>query len=246
MNLLLDIGNSRCKFAKQDGSAIKESGVITYKSKNKIDEIKSIFENDEAFNRVVICSVLNDQFNQALKKVLNDNLISNYYFVDPLQDTFGIKHCYKNPENLGVDRLVAMLAAHVNYSGNKCVIDCGTAVTIDAIDNNGKHHGGVIMPGITTMKYSLSSGTDIANITKTGDYSVLPDTTEDAMYTGCISAVAGGIEYVINTMQDKFAIFDRIIITGGDAEKMIPMIKIGLEHEATLVVDGLAIIAEKL
>lgn len=246
MNLLLDIGNSRCKYCFLDKTETQEFGAIAYTNSDIIAEIGSLLQNNGGPEKVVICSVLNNEFNQKLIRLFDQNQIVDYYFLNPAKNTFGIQLCYQNPECLGADRLVGMIAAHAKYKGNKCIVDCGTAVTIDAMNQKGEHQGGVIMPGISSMQQALSRKTEIANSNQRGSYSVLPSSTQDAIYSGCISAVAGGIEYVVNTMQKHSNSFDKIIMTGGDATVFLPMLAQNIEHEPKLVLSGLTFVLSEL
>ena len=246
MNLLLDIGNSRCKFAILEKNKTREHGAIAYSSNNKTSKIEVLLQKNKVINKVIICSVLNDEFNQKLIETFSAHQINDYYFLDPVVKTFGVQLCYPDPANLGADRLAALIGANVKHKGNKCIIDCGTAITIDAIDAEGRHQGGVIIPGITAMHAALSSNTDIPQNNRGGSYNVLSNSTQDAIYTGCISAVVGGIEYAVDKMQEHRNMFDKIIITGGDAEMLIPMIALKVEHEPRLVLNGLSIIESEL
>ncbi len=252
MNLLLDIGNSRCKFALLENSGVQEYGAIIHASKDKISATETLLRDVKPINKVVVCSVLGVEFNQQLIEVFNKHQIGEYYFLDPVVNSFGIQHCYQTPKHLGADRLAVLIAANEKYKGSKCIIDCGTAITIDGIDAMGKHLGGVILPGIKSMHAALTDDTEIHFVDtanggeRIGCFNSLSNSTQDAIYTGCLSAVVGGIEYVVNAMQKQSNLFDKIIITGGDAGIILPKINLKIEHIPTLVLDGLGVVLKKL
>jgi type III pantothenate kinase len=145
-----------------------------------------------------------------------------------------------------VDRIAALIAAKEKYPGTSCIVDCGTAVTIDALDTNGRHMGGVILPGIKSMRKALMSNTKIQTGEADVNFNVLSETTEGAIHTGCISAVVGGIEYVVNKIATNYDEFDQIIFTGGDAELLGSYLSIKMMFDASLVLDGLKAVAQKL
>lgn len=246
MNLLLDLGNSRCKFAIVENNVIKKYGVQPYHKTNKLSAIKPLLHEHSNSNKVIICSVLDETFDNQLIELLASHQIHDYYFLDPAVDSFGILLGYQNPNQLGTDRLAAMIAANKKFKGNTCIVDCGTAITIDALNPKGIHQGGVILPSLTSMRQALFVDTDIQHYEADGSFNIVANNTHDAIYTGCLSAVIGGIEHIVNTMQAHYDSFDQIILTGGDAELLIPMLTQQVVYEPNLVLDGLIIVYRNL
>ena len=152
--------------------------------------------------------------------------------------------------------MAAMIATLDKHSGKSCIIDCGTAVTMDAVDSDGVHQGGVILPGSQLMQKALMSHTkiEVGKIeagNNDGDYNVFSNTTEMAIHSGCISAVAGGIDFVFNQMTSQGGSFDQVIMTGGGAEKMKQYLSNSsfsslLSMDEYLVLDGLRLVAESI
>jgi len=246
MNLLLDLGNSRCKFQIVENHQIKEHGALSYIDANKLAVIESLLREHKFNNKVIVCSVFDAMFNDQLIRLLNRYSIKDYYFLAPAAQTFGVRINYQAPVNLGADRLAVLIAANEKFIGNKCIVDCGTAITIDALDKKGLHHGGVILPGLVSMLQALTVDTDIQCSGSSEAYNVFSNATEDAIYTGCLSAVVGGIQHVIDTMQTHCDSFDHVVITGGDAETVISMLALKVEYEPNLVLDGLMFVMENL
>ncbi len=245
MNLLLDLGNSRCKFALLENHDIKKYAIKPYSKADKLTVIASLLRNCQVLHKVIVCSVLGEALNRQLIDLLDSHEIHDYYFLRPAAQSFGIRLRYHNPAQLGADRLAAMIAANAKFSGNKCIIDCGTAITIDVLDVHGVHQGGVILPGFASMWRALSAHTNIQGDAITGNFNITAHSTQDAMYTGCLTAVAGGIQHAVNAMQSRHAAFDQIIITGGDADLILPLLSLDLIREPTLVLDGLHAICER-
>ncbi len=246
MNLLLDLGNSRCKFAILEKYDIKKYGAHPYHKANRLSVIDSLLHEFNNLKKVIVSSIFDENFNHQLIKSLTSHKINDYYFLDPAKDCFGIQMTYLNPSQLGADRLAALIAANEKFSGNKCIVDCGTAITIDALAANGMHRGGVIFPSLASMQQALFIDTNIKHNDQDGSFNIFANSTPDATYTGCLSAVIGGIQHVVNTMRAHFDTFDQIIITGGDAEQIMPMLAQKVVHDEKLVLDGLMIISRNL
>ena len=246
MKLLMDFGNSRCKFAMQENKSINKIESISYSDTDRLYVIKSLLDKINNLKQVIICSVLDSQINLQLERLLADYKIEQYYFLDADTESFGITLDHYNAKQLGADRLAAMIGAQEKFKGTKCIIDCGTAITIDVLDSNSKHLGGVILPDVHSMQNSLLLDTNIKLNKETVGFNVFARSTQEAIHTGCLSAVVGGIQYVINEMQTKIGLFDKIILTGGNARSLLPMLSSDAVLEPTLVLDGLMIISRKL
>ena len=245
MNLLLDLGNSRCKFEVLEQAYLKSYGILAYPKKHKPSVIEALLVSNPDISKVIICSVLRAALNKELVKLLNKHGIDDYYFVDPVCNSFAIELSYADPACLGADRLAALIAANEKFDGGKCIVDCGTAVTIDALDAKGRHCGGVILPGLASMQHTLSVDTAIKHSEPSKKFDVLSTTTQDAIHTGCVSAIVGGIQYVVEAMQ-RNASFPRVIVTGGGAVLVLDKLSQKVEHEPALVLDGLKIIMQNL
>lgn len=245
MKLLLDLGNSRCKAAFANGDTITHQALLCDKE-SRLATVEMLLREKKILKQVVICSVWSEELNHELKKLLHRQAIHDYYFIEPQTDSFGVQLGYANPGQMGPDRLAVMIAANEKFKGNKCIVDCGTAVTIDVLDADGIHHGGIIFPGTTSMQRAMYVETGVAYRKGDGRIEVLADNTSDAIYAGCLTAVAGGIRQAVNIMQEQRGLFDLIAITGGDAELVLPMFTEKVLHQPEMVLDGLMIISEKL
>ena len=246
MNLLLDMGNSRCKYAIADEQQIQKFGAISYAESDKFSEVAAYLSNLDQIEKVIISSVLDKLSNNKLIELIEKLSVDGYYFLRPDKDNFGITLTYTKPEHLGTDRLAVLIAANEKYNGNTCIIDCGSAITVDALSDKGKHYGGVIIPGVKTMLRSLSDNTELEWDTRSCNFNSLAINTQDAIYTGCLNAIAGGIQKTLDEMQKFIGEFDQCIITGGDAELVIPLLPLGLIHDPTMVLEGLRISSSKL
>jgi type III pantothenate kinase len=152
---------------------------------------------------------------------------------------FGVTNAYPQPEKLGVDRWLALVAARNSYRLPACIVDCGTAITIDLIDASGHHLGGFISAGLALMKKSLAHGTDALPFSDT-QHSLKPaNFTDAAIYSGTLLAAVGLIEQVLAKQAPPLT----VILTGGDADLIAQHLSISAIVESELVLRGLAMVA---
>ena len=155
----------------------------------------------------------------------------------------GVTNAYREPDRLGVDRWMAMLAAHHLGLGAVLVVDAGTAVTLDALDAQGRHVGGFIVPGYELMLQALNQHTARINVT---EMMAWPSSF------GCSTAeaVAGGaMQALLGTLQRSHALFcrqtaDRVnwVLTGGWGERLAEALEIpSVAVHRDLVLKGLSL-----
>ncbi len=245
MKLLLDLGNSRCKYALlHEGDKI-EYGAQDYGPFGKLYTVKSLCDKDN-IKKVIICSVLSEKMNSEIIDVLVNKDGHDVYSLSAEKNSFGVQLAYENPITMGADRVSALIAAKNKYPGNVCVVDCGTAITIDALDGDGVHKGGVIFPSAKVMQKDLLNSTNIESDNDDVKFNIFADTTGQAIYAGCMSATGGGIEFTVNKMIEQNEKFDQIIFTGGGAEQMEHFVNLQVEIDSTLVLDGLRVVAKNI
>jgi type III pantothenate kinase len=174
-------------------------------------------------------------------------------FVRPAAMAAGVVNGYTVPETLGADRWAALIAARHTHSGAVCVIDCGTAITIDLLDASGCHRGGLIAPGIGMMKHALRTATagigaaDGAEQAGASASSIpLARATQEAVSSGVLYMARAMLEHAIIDIQAACGVETAIVMTGGDATRLLPLGGIQPLKEPDLVLNGLAILAGEL
>jgi type III pantothenate kinase len=158
----------------------------------------------------------------------------------------GIRNGYEDPERLGVDRWLAIIAGYTLSGGAPCcIVDCGSAITIDYVSKGGSHEGGVIAPGLLLMKRALLQDTSEITIQGDADQSAqlvpLGRNTETAVDSGLKFMEAGLIEIALQRYAVKFGEDAELILTGGDAETVNGLIGFESRIIPDLVLDGLAL-----
>jgi len=155
----------------------------------------------------------------------------------------GLTNGYDYPARLGADRWVAMIGAwHRGLSQGPArpmvVVMVGTAVTVDAIDANGRFLGGLILPGHGIMLRALESGTAGLHV-PTGNVCEFPTNTSDALTSGGTYAIAGAVERMVAHVRQRCGAEPRCMMTGGAGWKMAPSMSLSFELVDNLLFDGL-------
>lgn len=158
---------------------------------------------------------------------------------------YGITHVYAQPETLGVDRWLTLLAAKAAHTA-AIIIDAGTAITLDAISQDGRHYGGWIAPGLRLMQEALVQRSNRLKMlpadTTVDSVETLGTATETAIWLGCKASLQGFTEQAIATAKQALGEHPPIAIwcTGGDMAHINMAAYPGAEQRPHLVLEGLA------
>ena len=244
MNLLIDSGNSYIKWSMSTDESFRIEGSCLTK---ETASLYRLWKNYDVPERVLVANVAGRSFSSDIKKVVKELWSLEAEFLVSSSNCCGLSNSYHKPEQLGVDRWVAMLAAYQTTLGSVVVIDCGTAVTIDLVSEQGVFIGGVIMPGLNTAYKSLQADTHAIDevSSTTSAVSAVAQSTEKGVISGVLLGLAGGIERVVSEQHSLSDKIPAVFLTGGDAEKLMPHLKITVDYQDDLVLQGLRIIAEK-
>ena len=232
MNLVVDIGNNFFKLGIFENSNL----VFSFFDKNdKIDlEIEKIISNYSKITSALISNVSSVKINDILNK-LNIKI----YELDSTF-IFPFKLNYKTPESLGNDRLALAAAATILFpNSNNLVIDAGTCITIDFIDNNNHFMGGSISPGVKMRYDSLNHYTaNLPLLKNENNFNYPGDSTNASIHAGIIGGVSNeinGFIKQINSRNDKV----NVILTGGDAKILSKTLKITIFANQNFILEGL-------
>jgi len=151
----------------------------------------------------------------------------------------GVTNSYADPSRMGVDRWLAMLAAHHLVQGACCIVDCGSAITIDFVAADGRHSGGYIVPGLRLMAKSLLANTaEVIADREVERFELAPGTdTSSAVFHG-INFVFDAIRRQLVEQLQRDAPGCRLLVTGGDGELFHRLAGQG-DYCPELVMDGL-------
>ena len=156
-------------------------------------------------------------------------------------DEAGVRVAYADVGKLGVDRWLCLLAAFNPQQNAVCVIQCGSAITVDLVDDAGQHRGGLIAPGLGLMQKSLLEGTDRVRFAP--DALEVLDLAPGTDTAGCVRAgiSTAAVGLVERAVREYRAICPRarLVITGGDAPRILPLLAEPPLERPELVLDGL-------
>ena len=232
MNLVLDIGNTNSKFSVYKSNKIIDFGVWdSIKVKDKFVNWRRENKNCESIVISDVLGVNKDDFEFIAKCHI-------IWISSRIKLPFKIK--YKNPGELGPDRISLAAAAVFKYPKKNClVIDIGTCITYDFISKNSTYLGGSISPGFTMRYTILNTNTSKLPRLKIVEPSrLIGGTTEECIHSGIFYGVIGEIENQINLYKKKYKDLT-IILTGGDAKYLANRIKNGIFANYSFISKGL-------
>jgi len=250
MTLLVDIGNSRVKWAclSSDGTLGGQSA-SDYSGWSLQDWSEALFGAGDV-SRVLAASVADDSVDGLLVAAARRAGAADVTFVETTREAAGVRNGYADPALLGVDRWVAAIGGYAHARGACVVADVGTAATIDVVSADGRHLGGYIVPGPELMVASLLSSTsDLGERHVASGGSIaeagFADNTRDAIERGCRLAVAALVDRCVMDAAEAVGPGPRLLVTGGAAAAVLPHLGSPAEHLPDLVLRGLAVLAGK-
>lgn len=244
MNLLLDIGNSSVNWAQADGTTLFAGGSLMYREADLETLAGQAWQTIDVPRNVVVSNVAGNTMADSLAAWTERHWQLTPRFVRATAKAAGLTNAYSKPETLGVDRWAAMLGARLDHAGALCVVDCGSAITVDLVSAGGQHRGGLILVGIDMMQKALADNTANLQIPDTNtEVSVLACNTNDAIASGSLYAAAAAIERIVGEMAAVSEETLQTVLTGGDAARVLPMLNITARHDPDLVLKGLAVLA---
>jgi type III pantothenate kinase len=247
--LLVDVGNSRIKWARLDGG--KPGGVeAMVRGKTGIKRVLSkAWKGLNGVERVVVANVGGPKVAEQLEEWTQNYWQVTPEFLTARSNGYGVRNAYPKPETLGVDRWLELIAVRQRYRGTNnrgaaCIVDCGSAITIDVLAADGRHLGGLIIPGLNIMNKLLVDNTAGINGTVPEmEYSLLASTTSAAVSAGALYAGVAFIDRVSTDVAAEIKGELKRVITGGDAPRVLPLLQDKYEHIPDLVLWGLARVA---
>lgn len=242
--LAIDIGNTRLKWAQyaspQPGATLLNHGAVF------LETIDSLAEKEwrslPAPGSMLGCVVAGEGVKRRVEEQLELWDVEPRWVISSHQ-ACGVINSYDHPSRLGVDRWVALIGARHRVLAHgeprpALVVMVGTAVTVDALDTSGRFLGGLILPGFGLMLRALEMGTAGLKA-PTGEAVDFPTNTSDALMSGGADAIAGAVERMHRKLLAHTGAQPVLIMTGGAAVKLAPIIDLPFETVDTLIFEGL-------
>jgi len=219
MLLAIDIGNTTIGFAVIDkaGRIVSSAVVDTEAKNNKVKAVVGKISRAHAISRVIICSVVpkvSRMLENILKKIAPVDIVGRDIVVP-------IKNRYKNPKQVGQDRLVGAFGAMRIYGYPLIVVDLGTAITFDVISSKGEYLGGAIVPGIRLSAESLFLKTALLpNIDIHAPKHIIGKTTQDSILSGLFYGYGSLCRGFIDLICRQIKARPKVVMTGGHTHLM--------------------------
>lgn len=244
MNLLIDLGNTRIKWARS-APGVWSTAANLLQDNAITGLLDRLWGDMHAPQKVVVSSVASADKLRDLEHWLQQEWSLRCHVVTPVKELLGVRNRYHNPSSLGTDRWVGLIAARQLTAGPVCVVDCGTAVTMDALSQEGDFLGGVIFPGLRVLRMSLVSATDGIDETSGNDVNCFGRSTADGVAAGSVFGLAGAIERVLEEYRNQLGAGMEVLITGADAPVVLARVRVAAKEIPDLVLRGLAFIADE-
>jgi type III pantothenate kinase len=242
--LAIDIGNTRLKWAlyaqPQPGATLLSQGAVFLETIDKLAEAE--WKLLRAPTSMLGSAVAGDVVRRRVEEQMELWDIDPHWVV-PSARAGGVTNGYDHPNRLGADRWVSLVGArHRAMAGGQprpaLVVMVGTAVTVDALDSEGRFLGGLILPGFGLMLRALEMGTAGLKV-PTGEVVDFPTNTSDALMSGGANAIAGAIERQYRKLLALTGVEPLLLMTGGAAIKLAQTTDLRFETVDSLIFDGL-------
>lgn len=250
MKLLLDLGNTRIKWAhsKTGASAFDRQGECLYGDRSPDDLLDRLWSAATPPESVWLCSVIDPVSAAAFEQAVWRRWDCPVHWIRPQVEGFGVRCAYVDPLRLGADRWAAMVGARALQRGAVCILHLGTTLTADVVDSSGCHLGGIIAPGRRMLQRSLQSGT--AQVITDSDE--LQWAEQDRLGRDTDACVAWGVRHsligccmeVLGAARKRLGSGMTIILAGGDARWAHDLLPCASQVEPDLVLRGVAMIAD--
>jgi type III pantothenate kinase len=243
MNLLIDFGNTRLKWALWQQGRRSMGGVFAHAETPLQAALSSNWVALPRPQAVLVSSVMDEASEHELAELIESHFQTSAEFVRSPAEALGIRNAYAQPERLGVDRFLAMAALHASRPRAQILVSCGTALTLDALTAGGRHLGGLIAPSPMLMRRSLGRGTARVGEDE-GALVEIADNTADAAHSGCVLSAVSLIQRFHAQVESRIGSPVAVTADGGGVDEWLPLLP-DVERGRDLVLHGLALWADQ-
>ncbi len=234
--LLIDAGNSRVKWGWGSGQDVV--GVVAVENAH-LQQIPQQWKHEPVPEQIRLCNSAGPERQQQIQQWSTALWGVEATEVTVARHWSGLVNGYRQPQQLGVDRWLGMVAVWSRVQGAFCLVDCGTAVTIDFVDAEGRHQGGNILPGIgSTMEQLLQRAPHLEPHYHRGVGCLLGRSTEEALLPA-EKRVEIEIEEAIAAIQSRFGEFELWVTGGAGMQLPVNGVSCTIHRSSDLVLQGL-------
>jgi type III pantothenate kinase len=238
MDLLFDLGNTRMKIAARDAAGVRSIAALPWDAPDFLAQWHAL--ELAAPERIAVANVTRAHRLDALRALLDARFGATPMAVAHTRSQCGrLQVAYAQPNKLGVDRFLALLAASQS-SHLQLLVGVGTALTIDALAADGRHLGGLIVPGLRLMREAMTHAAPNVDWHAGAYCTDFAADTASALESGIWCALAGTVERSVQRLAMRAESAPRVILHGGDAPMLMAQLGIPAQRDALLVMRGLA------
>lgn len=239
MNLLIDVGNTRLKWATVAAGPLSAGRPVALDAPTLADALGEAFAALAGrIDGVFVSSVVSDARETELRALLETALPGvPVSFVRSPAHALGVRNAYAEPQRLGVDRFLALAALHAQPRA-QVLVSVGTALTLDALAADGRHLGGLIAASPTLTRGALAAAT-ARLLPPSREVRLLADSTADAVQSGAVLAAVALTERFRSGAAGPLGAWPALVLTGGGADELAPWLP-DAERIDDLVLRGLA------
>lgn len=235
MILEFDVGNTRCKWRLLDQDICVERGELELLASNF-----HLLPINPAIERIRAACVGGAGLESQLQSWASEKLGLACEFARTQATTAGLTNSYAEPCKMGVDRWLASIAAYHKYQSAVLVVDLGSALNAEVVDQAGQHLGGYIIPGAGLMQRALLLGTEQVRFEDELSPNLYPGkSTAEAVSYGIAVALVGATKQIIEQAGQYLPAGFNIVLTGGGAGVVRPYLPDNVDWQPDLVMDGL-------
>ena len=243
MKLLIDLGNTRLKFALADGTRVERVRVFPHAQVDFVEQLAAWVEVTAIPDSLWLATVARPELTRLVLDVF-ERAGHPVHRVAPRAEALGLRMAYRKVERLGVDRWLAMLALHAGGHAPCVVVSVGSALTIDALAPGGEHLGGLIAPTPEAMRDALFARAPQLDGAR-GQVEWFAKSTEDCIESGCVLGGIALIERSRTMLAERLGQPARLVVSGGGADALRPWLP-PHEFRPDLVLEGLACWADAI
>lgn len=242
MRVCFDLGNSRAKWMVRDAQGRARVGALAHGDAGFAQALAVQLRELPAADRVLVASVAGAPALAVVQDVVRMIWNVPVTRLQAQSEQCGVRNAYRQPAQMGVDRWLAMIGAWSRWRRPVCVVDAGTAATVDVVAADGRHLGGLIAPGVELARSLLESATAGIRASARAPAAALGDSTAACVANGSLLGVLGLVRMALDIMDSACGDAGMLVVTGGAAQELLPHLPEHAEHLPELVFEGMELV----
>lgn len=240
----IDFGHTNYKIAFIENGKVVSVNINNYQDKYAFDELNLKIKKSK-YKKILCCNVLSKSAIEKFVKELPFEIksILNFFNSEDCQKHLSLAY-EKNICRLGADRAINLVGASKKTQSDLIVIDAGTATTIDYLDSEKNHIGGIILPSKNIIDNIFSEMIDFDFSKEEFMDNIFSKNTRSCIENGSIISAYGVINSILDKMHEIRKNRPKIYVTGGNAMNIIDNCNYPLIHVESLLFDGLVVLGD--